>query len=285
MSEWSGIILSFIILPDVHFSHDTFRHSVRDLPFARCPPVGEPGSTPPNRRAATIREKTPPIDFSGPPIMGLAIPHPERLALVIVEPETVVAWHRKGFRLFWTWKVRHGQPGRPVISREVRDLIRKMCRENPCWGAPRIPGELLKIGIDPGRAASANTWCAAASRRLKLGAHSWRITPHSCPLSTSSPYPPSVSRSFTCFWCWPMTGVAFCTPQKLRNSRFLGCRNWDDLVSQAGGFPLELLNLELPVLKLVEVGSFVHVFHPVAQHAVNQAGQLGRHGLNGHRSP
>ena len=73
--------------------------------------------------------------------MGLAVPHLERLArpaLAIVRPETVVTWHRKGFRLFWTWKVRHGQLGRPVISREVRDLIRKMCRENPCWGAPRI---------------------------------------------------------------------------------------------------------------------------------------------------
>ena len=70
--------------------------------------------------------------------------------LVIVKPETVVAWHRKGFRLFWTWKVRHGQPGRPVIARETRDLIRKMCRENPGWGAPRIHGELLKLGIDIG---------------------------------------------------------------------------------------------------------------------------------------
>jgi len=54
-----------------------------------------------------------------------------RSALAIVKPETVVAWHRAGFRLFWTWKVRRGQPGRPVISREVRDLIRKMCRQNP----------------------------------------------------------------------------------------------------------------------------------------------------------
>src|SRR5260370_29723013 len=71
-----------------------------------------------------------------------------RSVLAIVEPETVLAWHRKGFRLFWTWKVRHGQPGRPVIPREVRDLIRKMCRENPFWGAPRIHGELLKLGID-----------------------------------------------------------------------------------------------------------------------------------------
>jgi putative transposase len=73
-----------------------------------------------------------------------------RSALVIVKPETVVAWHRKAFRLFWTWKVRHGHPGRPVVPVEVRDLIRQMCRENPTWGAPRIHGELLKLGIDIG---------------------------------------------------------------------------------------------------------------------------------------
>lgn len=76
--------------------------------------------------------------------------HDWRSALAIVRPETVVAWHRAGFRLFWTWKVRRGQPGRPLISREVRDLIRKMCRENTGWGAPRIHGELLKLGIDIG---------------------------------------------------------------------------------------------------------------------------------------
>ena len=76
-----------------------------------------------------------------------------RSALALVKPETVVAWHRKGFRLFWTWKVRHGQPGRPIISREVRDLIRKMCRENPYWGAPRIHGELLKLGINIGESS------------------------------------------------------------------------------------------------------------------------------------
>ena len=69
-------------------------------------------------------------------------------ALAIVKPETVVAWHRAGFRRFWTWKVRRAQPGRPLISRELRDLIRKMCRENPLWGAPRIHGELLKLGIN-----------------------------------------------------------------------------------------------------------------------------------------
>ena len=70
-----------------------------------------------------------------------------RSALTIVKPETVIAWHRAGYRLFWTWKVRRGQPGRPSISPEIRALIRKMCRENPSWGAPRIHGELLKLGI------------------------------------------------------------------------------------------------------------------------------------------
>src|SRR5207247_3506070 len=73
-----------------------------------------------------------------------------RSALVIVKPETVIAWHRKGFRLFWTWKVRRGDPGRPAVAKNVRDLIRKMSRENPLWGAPRIHGELLKLGIDIG---------------------------------------------------------------------------------------------------------------------------------------
>jgi putative transposase len=76
-----------------------------------------------------------------------------RSALAIVKPETVLAWHRAGFRLFSTWKVQHGKPGRPAISREVRDLIRQMCRENPGWGAPRIHGELLKLGIDIGESS------------------------------------------------------------------------------------------------------------------------------------
>ena len=71
-----------------------------------------------------------------------------RDTLIMVRPETVIAWHGKGFRLFWTWKVRHGRPGRPSVATETRDLIRRMRRENPTWGAPRIHGELLKLGID-----------------------------------------------------------------------------------------------------------------------------------------
>ena len=79
--------------------------------------------------------------------------HDWRSALAIVKPETVVAWHHKGFCLFWAWKVRHGRPGRPAIARETRDLIRRMSRENPTWGAPRIHGELLKLGMDIGESS------------------------------------------------------------------------------------------------------------------------------------
>ena len=68
-------------------------------------------------------------------------------ALVIVKPETVIAWHRRGFRLYWRWKSRHRQ-GRPYVSREIIDLIRQMGLANPRWGAPRIHGELLKLGFD-----------------------------------------------------------------------------------------------------------------------------------------
>ena len=77
-----------------------------------------------------------------------------RSALAIVKPETVIAWHRKGFQLFWTWKIRRGKPGRPAVPREIRDLLRTMSRDNPLWGAPRIHGELLKLGIDVGETIS-----------------------------------------------------------------------------------------------------------------------------------
>ena len=71
-----------------------------------------------------------------------------RRALVIVKPDTVVRWHRQGFRLYWRWKSRRRGPGRPRIPRAVRTLIRQMGRANPTWGAPRINGELLKLGIE-----------------------------------------------------------------------------------------------------------------------------------------
>jgi transposase InsO family protein len=68
-------------------------------------------------------------------------------AITIVRPETVVRWHRMGFAAYWRWKSR-SPGGRPRIGKEVRDLIRRMSFENPLWGAPRIHGELLRLGFE-----------------------------------------------------------------------------------------------------------------------------------------
>ena len=66
---------------------------------------------------------------------------------IVVRPDTVIRWHRTGFRLYWRSRSRR-RCGRPIIPLEVRDLIRQMSIKNPLWGAPRIHGELLKLGID-----------------------------------------------------------------------------------------------------------------------------------------
>jgi putative transposase len=67
--------------------------------------------------------------------------------LAIFKPDTLVRWHRKGFKLYWTWKSRRYQGGRPAIDPDVRELIRTMSRNNIGWGAPRIHGELQMLGI------------------------------------------------------------------------------------------------------------------------------------------
>ena len=69
-----------------------------------------------------------------------------RSALVLVQPDTVVRWHRQGFRLYWRWKAQAAPVGRPRVEREIRDLIRRMARENPLWGAPRTAAELHFLG-------------------------------------------------------------------------------------------------------------------------------------------
>jgi len=69
--------------------------------------------------------------------------------LVIVQPATVVGWHRAGFKLCWTWRSRHkARAGRKPVSRELRELIFRIVAENPTWGAPRIHGELKILGFD-----------------------------------------------------------------------------------------------------------------------------------------
>ena len=89
-------------------------------------------------------------------------------AMVLVKPATVVQWHRKGFRLYWRWRSR--RLGRPKMSVENRDLIRRMSLANPLWGAPRIHGELLKLGIEVSQA----TVGRYMSWRPKAPSPTWR---------------------------------------------------------------------------------------------------------------
>jgi len=92
-----------------------------------------------------------------------------RSAVYIVKPETVVAWHRRGFRLFWTWKSRH-RTGRPAVPHDIRALIREMSTANPLWGAPRIHGELLKLGIS----VSQSTVSTYMRRHPRPPSQTWR---------------------------------------------------------------------------------------------------------------
>jgi putative transposase len=88
--------------------------------------------------------------------------------LIIARPETVIAWHRQGFRLFWRWRSR--QRGRPTVPADIRALIRSMSEANPLWGAPRMHGELLKLGIDVSQATVAKY----LGRRRRPPSQTWR---------------------------------------------------------------------------------------------------------------
>src|SRR5216684_1865362 len=88
-------------------------------------------------------------------------------AMVLVKPATVIQWHRQGFRLFWRWRSRSG---RPSVEREIRDLIRQISSANPLWGAPRIHGELLKLGIEVSQATVAKYMV----RRRGTPSQNWR---------------------------------------------------------------------------------------------------------------
>ncbi len=92
-----------------------------------------------------------------------------RSCLIIVKPETVIRWHRAGFKLYWRWKSRK-QPGRPKTDAEVRELIRRMARENPTWGAPRIQSELALLG----HTVAESTVAKYMSRQRKSPSPTWR---------------------------------------------------------------------------------------------------------------
>jgi hypothetical protein len=84
-------------------------------------------------------------------------------ASIVFKPETLLRWHLRGFRLFWRWKSRR-RVGRPALSADIRSLVRRISRVNPLWGAPRIHGELLKLGIEIAQSSvakyGATTWAA-----------------------------------------------------------------------------------------------------------------------------
>ena len=90
-------------------------------------------------------------------------------AITVVKPETVIRWHRRGFRAYWRWKSRR-RGGRPRIKREIRDLIRRMNKENPLWGAPRIHSELLMLGIE----VAESTVARYMTRRQGPASQGWK---------------------------------------------------------------------------------------------------------------
>src|SRR5580700_8158329 len=97
-----------------------------------------------------------------------------RMPLVIVKPETLIGWHRKGFKLFWRWKSR---PGRPRLPREIRELIVRMARENPTWGQARVADELsLKLGIllSPRTVRKYWPWEPSDCRARRVSSQQWK---------------------------------------------------------------------------------------------------------------
>ena len=90
-------------------------------------------------------------------------------AIAIVRPETIIRWHRTGFRAYWRWRSRN-QVGRPKVSPELRTLIGEMSRANPLWGAPHIHGELLKLGFEVAQSTVARYMC----RHSRPPSQGWR---------------------------------------------------------------------------------------------------------------
>ena len=89
--------------------------------------------------------------------------------VAIVRPETIIRWHRAGFRAYWRWRSRN-PVGRPKVSAELRTLIGEMSRANPLWGAPRIHGELLKLGFEVAQSTVARYMC----RHSRPPSQGWR---------------------------------------------------------------------------------------------------------------
>jgi hypothetical protein len=114
--------------------------------------------------------------------------------LTVVRPETLVRWHRAGFRSYWRWKS-YSRGGRPQIETDLRTLIRRMSIENPLWGAPRIHSELLKLGFEVAQSSVAKYMVKAA----------WAAKPGMAHLPVN--HRPEVSPPWICSSCRPLASI------------------------------------------------------------------------------
>ena len=131
-------------------------------------------------------------------------------ALEFVQPRTVIAWQKRRFRDYWRHLSQSGTPGRPALSKDVRDLIRDMWCSNPLWGSPRIVGELRKLGI----AVAKSTVEKYRPRVRKPSSPTWKafLNNHvqtSLPV-ISSPFQRPASRSCLCLSCWLTSADVSC---------------------------------------------------------------------------
>src|SRR5881397_764481 len=151
-------------------------------------------------------------------------------AISIIRPETLVRWHRAGFRRYWRWKSR-SLGGRPKIAADLRALIRRMSAENPLWGAPRIHGELLNYGArrasmvscssSASRSlsrASRSTWSSDVDPRPRDGAPSCVTTHRTSPPWTCSLFRPlgSICSMSSSSFGWPAGTFSGSTPHLIR---------------------------------------------------------------------
>src|SRR5712664_205218 len=123
-----------------------------------------------------------------------------RGALHVVRPETVIRWHRQGFRAFWTWKSRRGRTGRPPVGSEPAELVRTMALANPLWGAPRITASCSSSGSTSRSLALPDSCPAASSHPRSRGERSSITTSATSPRLTSSSYRRRPSACSTCSW-------------------------------------------------------------------------------------
>src|SRR5947207_1394483 len=134
-------------------------------------------------------------------------------AITIIRPETLVRWHRAGFRHYWRWKSR-SFGGWPQIDADLRALIRRMSVDNPLWGAPRIHGSSSALrSLSP---ASRSTWSSDLDRRPRAGAPSCVTTRRTSPPWTCSSFRPSASTCSMSSFGWTAETLSGSTSQPIR---------------------------------------------------------------------